>query len=62
MPAKLVVKAGLTDQKEYALDPEKPCAIGRARDSDVIVKDQRASRRHCTVQLSEDGQWTLTDN
>lgn len=62
MPAKLVVKAGLTDEKEYSLDPEEVYAVGRARDSDIVVKDQRASRRHCIIQRSEDGRWTLADN
>lgn len=62
MPAKLLVKAGLTDSKEYLLEPGKTYTVGRARESDIVIKDQRASRRHCTLEASSDGEWTLTDN
>ena len=61
MPAKLVVKAGLTDKKEYALMPGRAYFIGRSREAEVIVKDQQASRRHCAIEASADDKWTLTD-
>ena len=62
MPAALVVKSGLTDRKEYSLEPGKPYAIGRSRDADVVVKDKRASRRHCTLECMADGLWTVKDH
>lgn len=62
MPARLIVKAGLTDRKEYDLDPSEPFTIGRARDSGVVVKDQRTSRRHCVLEATGNGLWTLVDN
>ena len=61
MGAKLLVKAGLTDKKEYALEAGKAYVIGRSREADIIVKDQQSSRRHCKLEAAPDGQWTLTD-
>lgn len=62
MTAKLVVKAGLTDKKEYALEPGRAYFIGRSREAEVIVKDQQASRRHCAIEGSADGKWTVADH
>ena len=61
MTATLVVKAGITDKKEYRLEPGRAYFIGRSREADIIVKDQQASRRHCAIEASPDGQWTLAD-
>ena len=61
MPVRLVVKAGLTDRKEYVLEPGKVYVIGRSRDADVVVKDQRTSRRHCTIAQGTEGAWAITD-
>jgi pSer/pThr/pTyr-binding forkhead associated (FHA) protein len=62
MPARLLVKAGLTHRKEYLLEPGKTYTVGRAREADIVVKDQRASRRHCTLEANPDGEWTVTDH
>ena len=61
MAATLVVKAGITDKKEYRLEPGRAYFIGRSREADMIVKDQQASRRHCAIEGSADGTWTLAD-
>jgi pSer/pThr/pTyr-binding forkhead associated (FHA) protein len=62
MPVKLVVKAGLANQKEYVLEAAKKYSIGRSKEASVVVKDQRASRHHCTVEVGPDAQWVVTDN
>jgi len=61
MRLRLVVKSGLTDKKEYTFEPGRAYFIGRSREADIIVKDQQASRRHCALEASPDGQWTLAD-
>ncbi len=61
MAARLVAKSGITDKKEYALEPGKTYFIGRARQAEIIVKDQQASRRHCAIEATPDGTWTLAD-
>lgn len=61
MAARLVAKSGITDKKEYALEPGKTYFIGRSRQAEIIVKDQQASRRHCAVEATPDGTWTLAD-
>jgi pSer/pThr/pTyr-binding forkhead associated (FHA) protein len=61
MRLRLVVKSGLTDKKEYTFEPGRAHFIGRSREADIIVKDQQASRRHCALEASPDGQWTLAD-
>jgi len=59
--ATLVVKAGKTDKSEYTLEAGKVYFIGRSRDADVIVKDQRTSRRHAKLESDAEGKWTLSD-
>ena len=61
MKATFVVKAGITDKKEYVLEPGRAYFIGRSREADIIVKDQQASRRHCALEATPDGTWTLAD-
>lgn len=61
MTATLVVKSGITDQKEYELEEGKTYFIGRSRHADIVVKDQQASRRHCALEATPDGAWTVAD-
>src|SRR5581483_9005811 len=35
--------------------------IGRSTDSDIVVNDERASRRHAVIEPMGDGLWRLTD-
>lgn len=61
MTATLVVQSGITDKKEYTLEEGRTYFIGRSRQADIVVKDQQASRRHCALQATPDGAWTIAD-
>lgn len=61
MTARLVVKAGETNAPSYALEPDRSYVIGRSREADIIVKGQLASRRHCKLELTPNGEWAVTD-
>jgi pSer/pThr/pTyr-binding forkhead associated (FHA) protein len=61
MKAMLVVKAGLTDRKEYVLEEGKTLLVGRSREADIIVKDKLASRHHCKITPGTGDEWTIAD-
>lgn len=51
----------LVDERGHTVAlTNRPLVAGRARDSDIILKDPRASRRHFLIQASADG-WVLSD-
>jgi adenylate cyclase len=45
---------------ELVLLPNTVYSIGRAKDNDIVLNDQRVSRRHAQVKSGE-GDWTLID-
>jgi len=61
MKATLVVKAGLTDRKEYLVDKARTYLVGRSREADIIVKDKLASRNHCKIVGGSGDEWTVAD-
>jgi len=61
MKATLLVKGGVTDKREYALEEGKTYLMGRSREAAVIVKDKLASRNHCKVTATGPEEWTVAD-
>src|SRR5262245_31245064 len=45
----------VTDQREIALKPEM--VLGRQAESDLVLTEGHASRRHARLQLADDGVW-----
>ncbi|HEX9959559.1 MAG TPA: FHA domain-containing protein, partial [Pyrinomonadaceae bacterium] len=45
---------------ELVLLPNTVYSIGRAKDNDIVLNDQRVSRRHAQIKSGED-EWTLID-
>ncbi len=60
MLAYLVIREGTKWTDVFRLIPGRTVTIGRAATNQIIVKDERASRSHAEVFLTE-GQWTLRD-
>ncbi len=60
MLAYLVIREGTKWTDVFRLVPGRTVTIGRAATNQIIVKDERASRSHAEVFLTE-GRWTLRD-
>ncbi|MDQ3800696.1 MAG: FHA domain-containing protein [Acidobacteriota bacterium] len=45
---------------ELTLSPNTVYSIGRAKDNDIVLNDQRVSRRHAQIRAGEN-EWTLID-
>ncbi|HEY0048012.1 MAG TPA: FHA domain-containing protein, partial [Pyrinomonadaceae bacterium] len=45
---------------ELILLPNTVYSIGRAKDNDIVLNDQRVSRRHAQIRSGEN-EWTLVD-
>jgi transcriptional regulator with GAF, ATPase, and Fis domain len=60
MLAYLVIREGSKWTDVFRLVPGRTVTIGRAATNQIIVKDDRASRNHAEVFLTN-GQWTLRD-
>lgn len=60
MLAYLVIREGSKWTDVFRLVPGQSVTIGRAPTNQVVLKDERCSRRHAELFLS-DGQWTLRD-
>ena len=60
MLAYLVIREGSKWTDVFRLIPGRTVTIGRAATNQIIVKDDRCSRNHAEVFLTE-GRWTLRD-
>ncbi|MHB8970399.1 MAG: sigma 54-interacting transcriptional regulator [Pirellulaceae bacterium] len=60
MLAYLVIREGTKWTDVFRLVPGRTVTIGRAATNQIIVKDDRASRNHAEVFLTN-GQWTVRD-
>ena len=60
MLAYLVIREGTKWTDVFRLVPGRTVTIGRAATNQIVVKDERCSRSHAEVFLTE-GQWTLRD-
>ena len=61
MRALLTIVRGEGTPRVCELDPARPVTIGRSRQCQIILRDERASREHAHV-YHENGQWFLRDN
>ena len=60
MPARLTVHFPHRPAKVLALPEERATVVGRDPECDLVVEDDRVSRRHARLAWSEAG-WTVTD-
>jgi pSer/pThr/pTyr-binding forkhead associated (FHA) protein len=60
MPARLTVYPPDQPARQFLLDPERGCLIGRGPDCDLHIEDPRLSRRHARLAVS-DGCWRFGD-
>ncbi len=60
MLAYLVIREGTKWTDVFRLVPGRTVTIGRAATNQIVVKDDRASRNHAEVFLTN-GQWTVRD-
>ena len=60
MLAYLVIREGTKWTDVYRLTPGRTVTIGRAATNQIVVKDERSSRYHAEIFLSQ-GQWVLRD-
>src|SRR5205823_8839791 len=61
MRALLTIVRGEGTPRVCELDPARPITIGRSRQCQIILRDERASREHALV-YHENDQWLLRDN
>lgn len=54
-PKSLQVSEGANPLVETNLQPRETVVIGRGTECDVVIKDVKASRRHCQLTRKEDG-------
>lgn len=52
--AKLFIVSGVLQGREFVLDKDT-FSIGAAPDNDLVLPDDTVSKRHCEIQLSQDG-------
>jgi len=60
MLAYLVIREGTKWTDVYRLVPGRTVTIGRAATNQIVIKDERASRNHAEVFLTQ-GRWTVRD-
>src|SRR3569623_2204818 len=60
MLAYLVIREGAKWTDVFRLIPGQAVTIGRAPTNQIVIKDERCSRCHAEMFMSE-GQWTLRD-
>ncbi|HXT59651.1 MAG TPA: FHA domain-containing protein, partial [Pirellulales bacterium] len=60
MLAYLVIREGSKWTDVFRLIPGQAVTIGRAPTNQIVIKDERCSRCHAEMFMSE-GQWTLRD-
>lgn len=61
MPARLTVYFPASPARVYLLQDSCPAVVGRDPGCDVVLDDDRVSRRHATLVLQEE-RWSVTDN
>lgn len=61
MKAKLLVKAGLAEKREFVLEESKGYVVGRVHDADIPLPHPSISRRHCKLVFAPPGKWVITD-
>lgn len=54
-PNSLRISAGQEPESETSLHRRESVIIGRGTDCDVVIKDAKASRRHCKLTRQENG-------
>jgi pSer/pThr/pTyr-binding forkhead associated (FHA) protein len=59
LPPELLTLAGATPGKVFVLDKDRT-SLGRLPDSDVLLSDPGASRRHAEIRR-QDGEWVIAD-
>ena len=60
MLAYLIIREGAKWTDVYRLVPGRTVTIGRAATNQIVIKDERASRNHAEVFLTQ-GHWTIRD-
>ena len=55
MGFEFVVRAGKEEGRTIVVSPGQTITLGRLKGCDVVVDDEAASRRHCTITAREDG-------
>ena len=60
MIAYLVIREGLKWTDVFRLIPGRTVTVGRAPTNQIVIKDERCSRHHAEIFLTQ-GQWTLRD-
>lgn len=60
MQAYLVISQGSRWTDIFRLQPGMSVVIGRSSDNQIVIRDDRASRRHAEITL-RDGNWTVRD-
>jgi len=58
--AYLVIREGTKWSDVFRLTPGRTVTVGRASTSQIVIKDERCSRYHAEIFLTQ-GQWTLRD-
>jgi Nif-specific regulatory protein len=61
MHANLTIVAGEGTPRALDLDAAQAVTVGRSRDNNIILHDDRASRQHARIYFQE-GRWFLRDN
>ncbi len=60
MQAYLVISQGSRWTDVFRLQKEVPVVIGRSSENQIVIRDDRASRRHAEIALRQ-GAWTVRD-
>ena len=58
--AYLVIREGMKWSDVFRLVPGQSVTIGRAPTNQIVIKDERCSRNHAELFLTDD-EWTLRD-
>ncbi len=58
MPARIIVEAGEASPTMCELNPDHSICLGRNRRSNMILRDQHASRLHAEI-FHQNGRWCL---
>ena len=55
MRFEFLVRSGREIGRTVAVSTGQTLSLGRLKESDVVIDDEAASRRHCTITAREDG-------
>lgn len=59
-PAYLIIQTGNRWTDILRLQPEQPVLVGRSSDCQIVVKDERVSRKHAQIS-PQNGEWVVQD-